>query len=300
MAGDLQEPRVELANGEAVAPDARAADLHALRERLKARGVLTDAPAVVIPREPRPASTGDGEEAHPADPAEEPHWADSPYDAWDVEPGPETTDVACPGCRTTCTVPVESTRVPCASCDRTWRHVVCDQCGHLGLAFERQESWRCHRCGHFSRSWWRTPSARLLALRVLAERRDALVQEQRRVVREGMRMRRWKLIAFGMCAALAAAVIVVATRAAEPDVASGRQVACSHFRAILEDVAAGRTTPAGLGAELEQLELEATGEPDLSAAIAGLRAARGPTTPEFITARATLVDACGAEFGRSR
>ena len=310
MTGDLQQPEVDTLDGrlpEAEAVDApatpsRLADLEALRERLKARGVLTDAPAVVIPKEPRPAIAPEpGIDAPDLDDGDrEPHWAESPYDAWDLDPGPEpieTVDVRCPGCRTTCAVPVQGTRLTCAKCDRAWRYVVCDRCHELDLAIERQESWRCHQCGNFSRSWWRTPSARLLALRVLARRREAIAAEHRRIVREGMRMRRWKLIVFAIVAALAAAVIVVATRAAEPDGASSRAVACQHFRAVLEDLAAGRMSPDQLERELEQLEIEAEGEgSELSAAASGMRAASGPTAPEFITSRAAFVDACGADF----
>ena len=311
MTGDLQEPEVEGVDAGPVAPaappDPRAADLEALKERLRARGVLTDVPAVVIPKEPRPAVAdgdapiSDADVKADADVGadHEPHWAESPYDAWDVDPGPapETVDVACPRCRTSLAVPRQATRVSCASCDLSWRYGVCERCRKLDLAMERQESWRCHDCGHFSRSWWRTPSHRLLALNVLARRQEAIAVEQRRLVREGMRMRRWKIIVFGVVASLAVAIFVLSTRAAEPDGASGRTAACQHFRSILEDVAAGRMPPAELDAELEELELQVEGEgPELAAAVSGMRAASGPTAPEFISSRAAFVDACGPDF----
>ena len=272
-----------------------APDLAEVRERLRAKGLLTDSPAVVIPKEPRAAQPQAEEEEAPV---EEAHWAESPYDAWDVTPGPETTVVACPRCAKPRTVPVEATRLVCEDCDRAWRYVICPRCDRLQLTIERQESWQCHHCTQFSRAWWRTPSARMLALPVIARRRDAAVQEQRRIVREGMRMRRWKLIAFGVVAALAAAVFVVASRAAEPDVTTGRAVACPHFRAVLEDVAAGRLSGAALDAELDRLQQEIQGEPaEFGNAIAGMRAAEGPTSAAFITSRAALVDACGADLG---
>lgn len=319
MTGDLQEPHAETgaagspapseppsaADETAAAPaDPRAADLAALKERLKARGVLTDVPAVVIPKEPRPAVSDEDAPTSDVDDGvdgvdHEPHWAESPYDAWDVDPGPapETVDVACPRCRAAIAVPLQATRVSCASCDLSWRYGVCEQCRKLDLTMERQESWRCHDCGHFSRSWWRTPSHRLLALNVLARRQEAIAVEQRRIVREGMRMRRWKLIVFGVVASLAVAIFVLSTRAAEPDGASGRAAACQHFRSILEDVAAGRMPPAELDAELEELELEVEGEgAELAAAVSGMRAASGPTAPEFISSRAAFVDACGPDF----
>jgi hypothetical protein len=303
VSGDLQDPGLDETDaGTDAPPRPRAADMDELRERLKARGLVTDAVPVVIPKAPRPAAP-EPTDAPGADGAAEDgeaHWAESPYDSWDVEPGPETTDVACPRCREIVTVPVEATRLTCATCDRTWRYVVCDHCDHLDLTVERQESWRCLRCGTFSRSWWRTPSARLLAIKVTTRRRDAIVQEQRRLVREGMRLRRWKLIAFAVCAALAAAVFVVATRAAEPDVASGTDAACSHFRRILEDVSAGRMDTRTLDAELVTLQREAEGgPPQLGSAVTDMRAASGATSPEFITARATFVDACGPAFRTS-
>jgi hypothetical protein len=295
LTGDLQEPEVENAAAGNGATARAAPDLDEVRERLKARGLLTDAPAVVIPKEPRAAQPAAADEV--AIP-EEPHWAESPYDAWDVTPGPDTTVVPCPRCGKPRTVPVEATRLVCEDCDRAWRYVICSRCDRLQLAIERQESWQCHHCAQFSRAWWRTPSARMLALPVLARRRDAIVQEQRRIVREGMRMRRWKLIAFGVVAALAAAVFVVATRAAEPNVSTGRAVACPHFRSILEDVAAGRITDAQLQAELEELQVEVAGEPsEFGTAVADMLAAEAPTSPGFIAARAALVDACGPDLG---
>jgi hypothetical protein len=289
-----------LSSGELQEPSREITDRDELRERLKARGLLTDAPAVVIPKLPRP-------EPAPAAPIipgsvedEESHWAESPFDAWDVEPTTfETSEVRCPSCRETCTVPVEATRVTCPSCTRSWRYVICMHCDHLDLVMERQESFTCHRCHGSSRSWWRTPMAPKLAPRIVTRRKDAYVQEQRRIVREGMRMRRWKLVVLAVVAGLAAGLIVGVTRAAEPDVDTGVAVACPHLRSILEDVAAARITPAELDAELDELQAEAQGgSPELATAAVSMRAAGGPTAPEFITARAAAVDACGADLGR--
>src|SRR5688500_8164864 len=63
VTGDLQDPGVDAPEVSPVAPapepappEPRTKDLEALRERLKARGVLTNAPAVVIPKEPRPVT----------------------------------------------------------------------------------------------------------------------------------------------------------------------------------------------------------------------------------------------------
>jgi hypothetical protein len=307
LTGDLQDPGVEQAMVDdvddvdqpavAVAPPSVVDEL---RERLIARGLLVDAPAVVIPREPRPELAVPEVDPLAVLDEAEPHWAESPFDAWDVEPSDETIVVPCPRCRVGLHVAVQGTRVACADCDLAWRYAVCDRCDALHLTVERQESWPCPSCGAFVRSWWRTPTAPQLALPILARRRHAIVQEQRRIAREGMRMRRWKLIAFAVVAALLASGIVVAGRAAEPEQQRGVDVACTHFRALLEEVAAGRMPPAQLEQELEQLQVEAEGtSPELTTAVAGMLAADSATAPAFISARASFIDACGTAFPRS-
>ena len=294
MSDSVKEPNV-VAPDDLREPASRPRDVEEVRRRLIARGLLADAPAIAIPKEPRPAAPA--APAEDVDPMAEPHWAENPYDSWDVEPGLETTEVACPRCRTVVTVAVEATRVQCEACETNWRYAVCEQ-RHLQLTLERQESWRCHRCGTFRRSWWRTPSARMLALGVLARKREVLAEERRRQVREGMRLRRWKLVAFGVCAALATAVFVLVTRSSEPNVGTGRETACTHFREILEGISAGELTPSELDTELDELQQESEGEDaDFGDPIAAMRGAESPTSSAFITARARLVDACGSDLG---
>lgn len=272
--------------------------LDEVRARLEARGLLANSPPILIPREPRPgaAPTEPVEQQEPA----ETHWADSERDAWDVEPGGARTEVGCPQCFDRITVPLEATRVHCPRCDRTWRFAVCEHCDGLTLTIERQESWRCGRCGEFSRSWWRTEGAHYLAERVLAKRRDAYVGEQRAAVREGVRRRRWKLVLFAVVAALLGAVVVIGTRVAESEPPSGATVVCPHFRQILEDLTTGRLSQPQLDEALAGLEGEAGDDSELVVPVRALRAAGAPAAPAFIAARSELVDTCGADFGRSR
>lgn len=271
-----------------------------VRARLAARGLLATSPAIVIPREPRPEPAPAPPPPAPDPEEREAHWAESEQDRWDVEPGPETSDVACPQCRKSITIPLEATRLACDDCERTWRYATCEHCDELGLTIERQESWRCAKCGGFSRSWWRTDAPAYSARRVLAKRREAHNAEVRRIAREGMRARRWKLVVFAIVCALLGAIVVLGTRASEPGGRTGAAVACPHFREILEGVANDRLSQTRIDEELEQLQLEAAGDEELSRAASDLRASSVPSSAGFIAARGAMVDACGAEFGRSR
>ena len=271
-----------------------------IKARLQARGLLASGPAIVIPKEPRPEpAPGSENEPAPVVP-DEVHWSESERDEWDVEPGDDRTTVACPRCRTTLDVPLEATRVRCDDCERTWRYAVCDGCNELSLTVERQESWCCAKCGAYSRSWWRTDTPEYLSKRVLGKRLEVHAEQQRAIVREGMRARRWKLIVFAIVCALLAAVIVGVTRASEPGAPAGRDVACGHFRELLEAIAAGNTSQTQIDEKLEQIETEAGNDAELSGPISDLRASSVPTSGGFVVARSALIDACGADFGRSR
>jgi hypothetical protein len=271
-----------------------------VRARLAARGLIATTPQVVIPREPRAEPVPGAPGPAAADGPQEVHWADSEQDLWDVEPGPETSTVACPQCRRAITLPLEATRLSCEECERTWRYATCEHCDELGLTIERQESWRCAACGGFSRSWWRTDTAPAAARRVLTTRREVHNAELRRVAVEGMRARRWKLVVFAIVCALLGAVIVLGTRANESERRGGAGVACPHFREILEGVSAGRLSQTELDAELEQLELEAASTSALAGPAGDLRASSVPSSSGFVAARSAFVDACGTDFGRSR
>jgi hypothetical protein len=285
------------------------ADIEEVRARLAARGLLATRPAIVVPKEPRPegaeveaplvpwarpSASGDGGEG----PGGAPHWSESAADGWDVEPGGAEVRVRCPGCRTVASRHLESTRLPCESCDRTWRWAVCAGCDALALTLERQESWRCGACGHFTRSWWRTPSYAREATQVVARRRHQAMVDERARVRAGIRKRRWKLIALGAAAAVTAIAVVVGVRVAEPSSAHGTAVACAHAERLGSDVASGTLTPDELDAELEELQRESqSADRRVSDAVVELRAAGRPGTAPFLTARTALADACLAASG---
>lgn len=277
-------------------------DIDEVRARLAARGLLATGPAIVVPKEPRP----EGDDAvtplvpwTPA-PAEDDgeHWSQTAEDDWDIEPGGAEVAVRCPGCREVRSRQLEATRLPCTTCDRTWRWAVCTGCDVLALTLERQESWRCVGCGHFTRSWWRTPSYARDAMQVVSRRKHQAMLDERARVRAGIRKRRWKLVAVGVVAALAAAGFVVGIRMAEPSTARGTAVACAHVDRLRSGLASGTLTPDQLDAELDELQRESQGaDPRVAGAVVDLQAAGAPGTASFLVARTALADACTLAMG---
>lgn len=272
-----------------------------IRARLAARGLLATSPRIEVPKEPRPegAETAPLSTFAPTLPDDgEEHWADNDADEWDVEPGSEEVTVRCPQCREVYFRPLESTRFACPTCDRAWRFAICEGCDVIAFTMERQESWRCGSCGHQSRSWWRTPTAPKTAIDVVARRKHQAIEEERRLIRAGMKKRRWKLIALAVWAAVIAIGVVVGVRMAEPSSATGSSVACRHFSDIRSALASGTLDRAGLDRELEALHTEAQGADDtIQKAVIDLRAAT-PGTSGFLVARTTLADACDALSNR--
>jgi len=277
-------------------------DIDDVRARLAARGLLATGPAIVVPKEPRP----EGDEAViplvPWTPAptddDGQHWSQIAEDDWDVEPGGAEVTVRCPGCRQVRARQLEATRLPCAPCDRTWRWAVCAGCDELALTLERQESWRCTGCGHFTRSWWRTPSYVPDAIEVVSRRKHQAMLDERARVRAGIRKRRWKLVALGVAAAVAAAGFVVGVRMAEPSSARGTVVACAHVERLRSGLASGTLTPDQLDAELGELQRESQGaDRRVADAVVELRAAGAPGTASFLVARTALADACTLALG---
>jgi hypothetical protein len=274
-----------------------------VRARLEARGLLATGPAIVVPREPRPEPD---ENATPlpspwrptvAD-GDAPHWAHAAEDEWDVEGGGVEVAVRCPGCRDVLASRMESTRLACGVCDRTWRWAVCGGCDALAVTMERQESWRCTGCNHVTRSWWRAPGAAREAGVVVARRKDKAMQDERARVRAGIRKRRWKLVALGVVAAVAAVGMVIGVRLTEPSSARGTTVACAHVDRLRSDIASGTLTPTQLDDQLEQLQAESQGADErVSEAVVDLRAAGRPGSSAFLVARTALVDACAVAVG---
>lgn len=274
-----------------------------VRARLAARGLLATSPAIVVPKEPRPEHAEEVTPLVPWTPSvpvddDSPHWAQSDGDEWDVEGGGAEVRVRCPGCREVRVRHLESTRLPCPTCDRTWRWAVCRGCDELALTLERQESWRCGPCGHFTRSWWRTPAAARDATEVVSRRKHQAMLDERARVRAGIRKRRWKLVALAVWAAVVALVIVVGVRMAEPSSARGTAVACAHVDRLTGDLAGGALTPGELDAELDELQRESQGaDRRVSDAVVELRAAGRPGTSSFLLARTALTDACTLATG---
>lgn len=288
-------------DGDGYAGAGAASSIEEVRARLAARGLLATSPRVVVPKEPRPEGEAPVRTTFaPSAPDEaegESHWADSEADEWDVEPGNEEVTVRCPQCRDVYFRPLESTRFACPSCDRSWRFAICEACDGLALTIERQESWRCGSCGHHTRSWWRTPTAPKAAIDIVARRKHQLVEEQRRLVREGMRKRRWKLIALAVWALVLAVGIVVWGRTSADGGATGTAVTCRHFDRLRSDLANGSLDRAELDKELDQLTRESEGAgDDIQKAVVDLHAAN-PGTSAFLIARTALADACDAAAG---
>jgi hypothetical protein len=265
-----------------------------VRARLAARGLLATSPRIEVPKEPRP------EGAEPVNLTtldsfdSSGHWADDEADEWDVEPGLEEVTVRCPQCRDVYFRPLESTRFACPTCDRAWRFAVCEDCDALAFTIERQESWRCGSCGHHNRSWWRTPTAQKTAFDVVARRKHQAIEVERKLIRDGMKKRRWKLVALAVWAAIAAIGVVVGVRMAEPSTATGAATACRHFADIRSSLASGTLDRNALDRELESLHAEAQeATPEVQQAVIALRSAT-PGTSDFLVARTALADACDA------
>jgi len=262
-----------------------------VRARLAARGLLATSPRIVVPKEPRPEtdSLGAYEGLEPG----EGHWADSEFDEWDVEPGLEDVTVRCPQCRDVYFRPIQSTRFLCPACDRAWRWAICTGCDELAFTIERQESWRCG-CGVTNRSWWRTPTAQKTAFAVVTRRKHLLIEQERKLVREGIKKRRWKLIALAAWSAVVAIGIVVGVRMAEPSEATGTATTCTQFGRLRSELASGTLSREQLDARLEELHRSSQGaDESVQKGVVELRAAT-PGTSGFLIARTTLADACDA------
>ncbi|HEX7166437.1 MAG TPA: hypothetical protein VF230_05595 [Acidimicrobiales bacterium] len=272
-----------------------------IRSRLAARGLLATAPRIVVPKEPRAdreESATPESQARPGDAFDpvlddEAQWADTGEDDWDVDPGTTETTVRCPQCREVFFRPLDATRFACPTCERAWRFAICEGCDELALTIERQESWRCGSCGHFTRSWWRTVIAQKTAFDVVARRKHLLVEHERRLVREGMKKRRWKLIALAVWSMVVALGIVIGVRMSEPSAATGTATACAHFDRLRGDIVNGTISAQELEKELDAMQVEAEGGDErVLEAVIGFRSSGRNGTSSFLVARTALADAC--------
>jgi len=269
--------------------------IDAIRARLAARGLVVQGPAVIVPDAPpvaeRPVVLDDvlaeaEGDSHPNAVAE---------DDWDVatEDG-ALVSVGCPQCRGTQLTPIDVTRFRCRSCERAWRWAVCESCDEVGFAVERQESWRC-KCGHFTRSWWRTDVARRDALVVVARRRDLAARTERDVVRAGMRRRRGKIIAGAMVGLVLVLGFVLSVRAGDRTPAAGTAETCRQFERLRADLGSGTLSAAELSDSLAKLA-DAAGVADTAVhdAAIELAAVGSPSKTAFLIAQTNLADACTA------
>ena len=264
-------------------------ELEAIKARLAARGLLATRSQIIVPKEPRPEAAVATTTTFTTDLHDD---VESELDQWDVEPGREEAPVRCPQCRDMFIRPLEATRFFCPACERGWRWATCTSCDALSFPLERQESWRCG-CGAFNRSWWRTASARRDAIHVVARRKHAAVEQARKEVREGMRRRRWKLIALAVWAAVIAVALPIGVRMAQDD-GGGTTATCAHWMRLRPAIANGTIVGRELDAEIDGLvDLAASADGAVQIAATGLAAAPVGSAA-FLAARAELSNACEA------
>lgn len=269
--------------------------IEAIRARLAARGLVVQGPAVLVPDAPpraeRPVVLDDvlaeaEGEHHPNAVAE---------DDWDVatEGGP-LVSVACPQCRGTQLTALDITRFRCRSCERAWRWAVCERCDEVGFAIERQESWRC-KCGHFTRSWWRTDVARRDALVVVARRRDLAARTEREVVRAGMRKRRGVIVGGALVGLVLVLGFVLSVRAGDQTPAAGTAETCRQFERLRADLGSGTLSADELAASLAAMaDAAGVADPAVRDAALELAAVGSPSKAAFLIAQTNLADACTA------
>jgi hypothetical protein len=270
--------------------DERGETIDEVRERLAARGLLRTGPAIQVPKEPRPER--DEEQPRLITFSNDVLQEAETDDEWDVEAGRGTTKVRCPGCREVRTWPADVTRFRCDLCDRAYRWAICGGCDDLVLTIERQESWRC-KCGAFTRSWWRTPSRQHDAAAIVGRRRHLAVIEERKLVRAGMRKRRWKIVTFAVVGLVLVLGMVVYVRFANPSAALGTRATCSSVERLRSDLASGNISRTEYKDRMRTILNESNGvDPEVAAAVVELDAAGEPGTTTFLVAQTNLGDAC--------
>lgn len=198
------------------------------------------------------------------------------------------TDVVCPRCTTSQSVPIDAVAHECARCSWEWRFAICGTCDTVACTLEYLESWRCRSCGAFNRSWWKTADSA----------REAVVVAQRRRVDNATHRGRWVAAAVAVLAALVAAVwFVIPRQSAEQREQEAARAACRHFDQLRRDEASGTLTRGGLLEEIDALGTEAAAAPPaVRAAASELAAAAGTDTdgPRFAAAVTSMGDACRA------
>ncbi len=285
-------------------PDPDATDVDSVRARLAARGLVRSTPSVRIrelaggpdplaPRRPVNPYKGTLDRGTPPTPAPaSTHSVEDP-ELLEAEPfGPKTV-TRCPSCRTGQPVAVDATGYRCGSCDKVWRWAVCGSCDSLSLTIARQESWRC-RCGAYSRSWWRTPTALRDAAAVAARKRSVAADQERARILTLARRRRWKVLLAGAVVIVLAglsALVFTANDAAGP--AEATRVTCARWDSLKSALANGSLGGAEIDAATSELAAGAeTAASDVQLASHDLADAGRPGRAAFLIASTRLSDAC--------
>lgn len=281
---------------EATVPDADLTPVEAARARLRARGLLADGPTAPLPDTPHAP--------HPTRPVllddvlaeSDGLQRAAPGDEWDVASASSTlVSVSCPACRVDQQVPGDVTRFRCTTCDRAWRWAICEQCDEVGFPLERQETWRCTDCGHYTRSWWRTSTAAREALAVVTRRRD-IVARSERLQATAARRRHTRVVAVAvLIAALIAGGAAVAVTGGSSGPVTGTAETCRQFAKLRADLGSGTLDGAELDASLQALQAASAGaEPAVASGTAALVAVGRPSKAAFLVAQTELADACTA------
>lgn len=190
----------------------------------------------------------------------------------------------------------DATEYTCALCGSEWVWAICSACDRLELALAGQESWRCDSCARYTRSWWRTPSARSEAIEVRRRRaahRAAILEARLAGPR---RKRRLILVAVGatlvLAAAVAAFVITVDRGGSE---AEHTRIACTRFETFRSDLANGALRGDRLAAELATIREHAErGDVSLAVAARDLTPPAQPDSAAFLVAQTRFAQACAA------
>lgn len=294
-AGQAPAVREEPAAGGA--PDTELSDVEAARARLRARGLLADAPTAPLPdapagRSPMRPVLFDDVLAEPETGSQRA----APGDEWDVASASSTlVSVSCPQCRVDQQVPGDVTRFRCRTCDRAWRWAICESCDEVGFPLEQQETWRCTACNHYTRSWWRTPTAAREALDVVTRRRDLTARTERREAAIARR-RRIRVVAVGVVlAALFGGGALVAATSRNSGPVTGTAETCRQFDKLRSDLGSGTLDGPELQASLSALQAASAGaDPTVASATAELVAVGRPSKAAFLVAQTELADACTA------
>ncbi|HEX2851533.1 MAG TPA: hypothetical protein VHN98_13315 [Acidimicrobiales bacterium] len=201
----------------------------------------------------------------------------------------------CPACSAWFGVPSEATGFRCRSCERAWRWGICQSCDQLSLTPEKQDSWRCQLCGHFTRSWWQAPAPAAHRAAVVDRRKRTLkrLEDQRRKA-EKRHNRRMYLVAGALATILLAMGLVTAIRRppAASDVGHG---VCAQFGHLKTDIVNGTASRDEVSSRIDTLvKAAAKAPPKVASAAAELKDAGPPGTAQFLVAQTALSDACDA------